>query len=76
LTARASGATLFVVKPADPPGPAAAQGGIEDGRRIARSRVPDYDKAAGQLLWELLNDLMAAQDPLLERIQRRPVDHV
>ena len=41
-----------------------------------RSKVPEYDAAGHQFTWELLQELMRAKDPLLERIGRQPTDHV
>jgi hypothetical protein len=42
----------------------------------ARSRVPEYDAAGREFLYELVNDLMHRQDPVLAGIRRVPVDHI
>ncbi len=43
---------------------------------LPESKVPEYHQAGGQFIWELLQSLMTAQDPLLQKIARDPVDHV
>ncbi|HET9684587.1 MAG TPA: hypothetical protein VFP15_10815 [Gemmatimonadaceae bacterium] len=40
------------------------------------SKLPEYDLAGRQLVWELLQELMRAKDPVLSMIPRQPVDHV
>src|SRR5258708_21607403 len=48
----------------------------ETARPPPRSKVPEYAAAGLQFTWELLQELMRAKDPLLERIGRQPRDHV
>jgi hypothetical protein len=43
---------------------------------VPMSRVPEYDRAARELLWYVFNELMAAQDPVLSQIKRVQVDHI
>src|SRR3954467_3114967 len=42
----------------------------------ALPKVPEYDAAGKQFIWDLLLELMRAKDPILEMIPRQPVDHV
>src|SRR6266850_1498376 len=48
----------------------------EDAQPVAASKVPEYDIACRQFIWDLLHELVHSQDPILEKIRRVSVDEI